>query len=257
MMGTISLSPAPGILTVTLDRPEVRNVFNETMIAELASVFGDVGPDTRVIILKGNGTAFCAGADVNWMRDSIHRSEADNARDAATMEAMFRAIDECPSPVIGRVHGFALGGAVGLVAACDVVVAAETARFGFTEVSLGIIPAVISPFALDKIGSKNARRYFVTGELFNAPRAQEMGLVHEVVAEDSLDSTVNEIVESILKNGPQAVAAAKSLVREVGAMTRDQAREHTIATIARIRTSAEGQEGLGAFLEKRKPKWME
>jgi methylglutaconyl-CoA hydratase len=255
-MDTISLSHAAGVLTVTLSRPEARNAFNEAMIDELASVFGDVGADTRVVILKGDGKAFCAGADINWMRDSIHRSEADNARDAAAMEAMFRAIDECPCPVIGQIHGLALGGAVGLVATCDVVVAADTTRFGFTEVRLGIIPAVISPFAIEKIGASNARRYFVTGELFDAPRAHAMGLVHEVVAEDILESTVNEIAESILKNGPQAVAEAKTLIREVGAKPADQAREYTIATIARVRTSPEGQEGLGAFLEKRKPNWI-
>jgi methylglutaconyl-CoA hydratase len=255
-MDTISLSRAPGVLTVTLNRPEARNAFNEAMIDELAEVFGDIGADTRVVILKGDGKAFCAGADINWMRDSIHRSEADNARDAAAMEAMFRAIDECPCPVIGQVHGLALGGAVGLVATCDIVVATDTTRFGFTEVRLGIIPAVISPFAIAKIGASNARRYFVTGELFDAPRAQAMGLVHEVVAEDALDSTVNEIRESILKNGPQAVADAKALVREVRARSGDQAKEYTIATIARVRTSAEGQEGLGAFLEKRKPNWI-
>lgn len=256
MMDTISLSHSPGILTVSLNRPEVRNAFNEAMIAELASVFGDVGPDTRVVVLNGNGKAFCAGADVNWMRDSIHRSEADNARDAAAMEAMFRAIDECPCPVIGRVHGLALGGALGLVSACDIVVTADTARFGFTEVRLGIVPAVISPFAMAKIGVPNARRYFLTGELFDASRAHVMGLVHEVVVEELLDDTVNEIAESILNNGPQAVATAKLLVRDVAAMTRDQARAYTIATIARVRTSPEGQDGLSAFLEKRKPKWI-
>lgn len=255
-MDTISLSHAPGVLTVTLNRPEARNAFNEAMIDELASVFGDVDAETRVVILKGNGKAFCAGADINWMRDSIHRSEADNARDAAAMEAMFRAIDECPCPVIGQIHGLALGGAVGLVATCDIVVAADTTRFGFTEVRLGIIPAVISPFAVEKIGVSNARRYFVTGEVFEAPRAQAMGLVHEIAAEDALDSTVNEIAEAILKNGPQAVAEAKALVRAVTGKTHDAASEYTIATIARVRTSPEGQEGLGAFLEKRKPNWI-
>ncbi len=256
MMDTISLSQASGILTVSLNRPEVRNAFNEAMISELSSAFGDVGADTRVVVLKGNGKAFCAGADVNWMRDSIHRSEEDNAHDAAAMEAMFRAIDECPCPVIGAVHGLALGGALGLVAACDIVVADKLARFGFTEVRLGIVPAVISPFAMAKIGARHARRYFLTGELFDASRAQEMGLVHEVVSDDALDGTVHEIAQAILNNGPQAVAVAKTLVRNVAGMTRDQARAHTIATIAKVRTSPEGQDGLGAFLEKRKPKWM-
>jgi methylglutaconyl-CoA hydratase len=255
-MDTIFLSHAPGVLTVTLNRPEARNAFNEAMIDELASAFGDIGADTRVVILKGSGKAFCAGADINWMRDSIHRSEADNARDAAAMEAMFRAIDECPCPVIGQVHGRALGGAVGLVASCDIAFAADTTRFGFPEVRLGIIPAVIAPFVIEKIGASNARRYFVTGELFEAPQAHAMGLVHKVVAEDALESTVNETAQLILKNGPQAVAAAKVLVKEVAAQPRNQAREYTIATIARLRTSPEGQEGLAAFLEKRKPKWI-
>ena len=255
-MDTISVSESRGILTVTLERPEVRNAFNEAMIAELHKTFGEVGADTRVVILKGDGKAFCAGADVNWMRDSIHRSEEDNARDAAAMEAMFRAIDECPCPVIGQVHGLALGGALGLVSACDIVVAAEMARFGFTEVRLGIVPAVISPYAVAKIGAEQARRYFVTGEIFDAARAQEIGLVHEVVHEDALVGTVEGIAESILNNGPQAVAVAKKLVRDVAGMTRDKARAYTIATIARVRTSPEGQDGLSAFLEKRKPKWI-
>lgn len=226
------------------------------MIRELTGTFRSVADSIRVVILTGLGDVFCAGADVNWMRDSIHRSEADNRRDAARMEAMFRAIDECPCPVLGRINGSALGGGMGLLACCDIGIAVDSARFGYTEVRLGIVPAVISPYSLAKIGDK-ARRWFLTGELFDATQAHAAGLVHEVVKKDKLDATTQRFVDAIVMNSPKAVRAAKQLIREVAGMDRDQAREHTIATIARIRTSPEGQEGLTAFLEKRRPGWID
>jgi methylglutaconyl-CoA hydratase len=243
--------------TVSLNRPEARNAFDELMIGELRETFASVADSTRVVVLTGAGRVFCAGADVNWMRDSVQRSETDNRRDAARMEAMFRGIDECPCPVVGRINGSALGGGMGLVACCDIAVAVETAQFGYTEVRLGIVPAVISPYSLAKIGGGSARRFFLTGELFDAMRAREIGLVHDVVAANNLDAAVDQIVEALSKNGPKAVRAAKQLIREVGRMDRDDAREHTIATIARMRTSHEGQEGLSAFLEKRPPGWID
>lgn len=242
-------------VTVRLNRPDVRNAFNETVIAELRDVFSAPPPGTRVMILRGEGPVFCAGADINWMKRSASYTEPENARDAAAMQAMFRAIDECPCPVIGHVHGAALGGGMGLVAACDIVIAATDTKFGFTEARLGIVPAVISPFALRKIGASQARRYFLTGEVFSAARAQAIGLVHEVVETGQLEETTLTIVDALLQCGPNAVETAKQLIREVSALGLDRAESYTVSTIARLRVSPEGQEGLAAFLEKRKPRW--
>lgn len=255
-MQTITTATSGHIQTVMLNRPDAKNAFNELMIEELSSVFTSVPDTIRAIILSGTGSIFCAGADINWMRDSIKRGEGDNHADAARMEAMFRSVDECPTPVIGRINGSALGGGMGLLACCDIAIAVETAQFAFTEVRLGIVPAVISPFSLAKIGERAARRYFLTGELFDALCAREIGLVHEVVSVDRLDATVSGIAATLAKNGPNAVRTAKALIRDVVRMDRDKAREYTASTIARVRTSTEGQEGLTAFLEKRKPDWM-
>ncbi len=256
-MPTIKTSTSGWVQTVTLDRPEAKNAFNEAMIEELREAFTAVSDSIRVVVLTGSGSVFCAGADINWMRDSISRSEADNREDASRMEAMFRAIDECPAPVIGRVNGPALGGGMGLIACCDIVVAVDNAQFAYTEVRLGIVPAVISPFSLRKIGPAAARRYFLTGEIFDVAKAMQLGLVHEVVAADDLDSATSKIAHTLTNNGPGAVRTAKSLIREVLSMDRQQARKFTIETIARVRTSAEGQDGLSAFLEKRSPRWRE
>ncbi len=256
-METLSIDSGGPVTTVRLNRPEVRNAFNEVLIAELTQTFSAIGPDVRTVILAGEGPVFCAGADVNWMQKSIGYSEAENARDAMAMAAMFRAIDRCPCPVLGRVHGAALGGAMGLIAVCDVVVAAVDTQFGFTEVRLGILPAVISTFALPKIGPAAARRYFLTGEIFGADAARAMGLVHEVVPTSELDAKIEEIATAVRKSGPLAVAEAKALIRDMltfGAH-QDAAAEHAAKTIARVRVSPEGQEGLGAFLGKRKPGW--
>lgn len=256
-MQTINSSTSGFVETITLNRPEAKNAFNEQMIEELHEQFSNVKDSTRAVVLTGSGSVFCAGADINWMRDSVTRSEDDNRRDAARMEAMFRAIDECPAPVIGRINGSALGGGMGLLACCDIAVAVESAQFAFTEVRLGIVPAVISPYSLAKIGEHAARRYFLTGEIFDALRAREIGLVHDVVTSDILDSSVTAIVEALAKNGPTAVRTAKALIRKVARMNREEARDYTASTIARVRTSPEGQEGLTAFLEKRKPNWLE
>ncbi|MBI3872703.1 MAG: enoyl-CoA hydratase/isomerase family protein [candidate division Zixibacteria bacterium] len=244
------------VATVILNRPDVRNAFNEVMIDELTRAFAAPEESVRAVILTGSGHVFCAGADVNWMKRSAGYSEAENGRDAAAMAAMFRAIDECPCPVIGRINGPALGGGMGLIACCDVAVAVNTAQFGYSEARLGIIPAVISPFSLARIGAAAARRYFLTAERFDAAEAVRIGLVNESVDAATLDLRVDQIVQSILRNGPNAVRAAKALIRSVAAMNRDEANRHTVATIARLRTSAEGQEGLGAFLEKRDPDWL-
>jgi methylglutaconyl-CoA hydratase len=235
-----------GVLRITLTRPERRNAFDAELIAELAEAFVDVGR-TRAVVLAGEGRSFCAGADVDWMRASAGLSYDENVAGANAMRQMFEAIDRCPAPVVARVQGHALGGGAGLVAVSDVAIAEPRAQFAFSEVKLGIIPAVISPFALAKIGGGNARRYFVTGERFEAETALRIGLVGEV-AED-LDAAVERVVAELLSAGPQAARWAKRLVRE-----RPDGAE-TARWIAERRTSEEGQEGLAAFLEKRPPRW--
>jgi len=254
-METLRLEPRGPVTHVVLSRPAVRNAFNETLIDELTRTFQGLPPGTRVAVLSGEGPVFSAGADVGWMKRSKEYTESQNAQDAAAMAGMLRAIDECPVPVLASVAGAALGGGSGLVAACDIALAAEGTQFGFTEVRLGLIPAVISSFVLPKIGMRAARRWFLTGERFGAREALEMGLVHEVTPPGALEARVSAIAGEILQSGPSAVASAKRLLREISGMARTEALEHTIRTIARIRVSPEAQEGLGAFLEKRKPDW--
>ena len=234
------------ILRVTLARPDRRNAFDAVLIAQLTEAFDDVG-DARAVVLAGDGTSFSAGADVEWMRSSVELSVEKNLEDALTLRRMLEAIDGCPTPVVARVQGHALGGGAGLVACSDVAVAAEDAVFAFSEVKLGLIPAVISPFALAKIGPGAARRYFLTGERFDAQTALRIGLVHEVAAD--LDSAVERIVGELLSAGPEAARAAKRLVLE-----RPEGAE-TARRIAERRVSAEGQEGLRAFLERDEPSW--
>ena len=246
---------------LTLNRPEVRNAFNEEMIAELADwaarVTGDAGADgVRVVVLAGAGKTFCAGADVAWMAKTVAYTEEENMHDAMAASRMFAALDALPVPLIGRVHGAALGGGSGLCAVCDVVVAEEEAVFGFTEVRLGILPAVISPFALAKIGRSAARELFLTGNRFSAARAHDIGLVHAVVPAPRLDPTVSQYVQEILSAAPEAIAAAKALIARVWARPLEEAMPVTATAIARRRVSPEGQEGLKAFLEKRRPGWI-
>jgi methylglutaconyl-CoA hydratase len=234
------------VLRVTLARPDSRNAFDAALIAELAEAFVDVGR-ARAVVLAGDGPAFSAGADVEWMRASVDLDYEANVRDANALRTMLEAIDRCPAPVVCRVQGHALGGGCGLVAAADIAVADEDAVFAFSEVKLGIIPAVISPFALAKIGPSAARRYFVTGERFDAETALRIGLVHEVTPD--LDKATERIVAELLNAGPRAARAAKRLVLE-----RPDGPE-TARRIAEQRTSPEGQEGLHAFLERRTPAW--
>ena len=249
-----------GVEYLTLNRPDVRNAFNEQVIAELtdwaARVTADAGADgVRVVVLAGAGKIFCAGADVAWMAKTVAYTEAENMNDAIAASRMFAALDALPVPLIGRVHGAAIGGGAGLCAVCDIVVAEEDAVFGFTEVKLGILPAVISPFALAKIGRSPARELFLTGSRFSAARAQDIGLVHAVVHPSQLDPTVSHYVQEILAAAPEAIAAAKALIARVWARPVDEAMAITAAAIATRRVSPEGQEGLRAFLEKRKPSW--
>jgi methylglutaconyl-CoA hydratase len=230
------------ILRVALARPERRNAFDAALIAELTEAFTDVG-DARAVLLSGDGPSFSAGADVEWMRSSVDLSYEENVADAMRLRAMLDAIDGCPAPVVARVQGHALGGGCGLVACCDIVVAEPGAQFAFSEVKLGIVPAVISPFALAKIGPSAARRWFVTGERFTAEVALRIGLVHELATD--LDTAVDAVLAELSSAGPDATRAAKALAR--APLPADE----TARRIAERRTSAEGQEGLRAFLEKR------
>ena len=246
---------------LTLNRPDVRNAFNEHVIAELASWAADVSAgatrrEVRAVVLAGAGKTFSAGADVTWMSKTVTYTEQENVRDATAMSRMFAALNELPVPLVGRIQGAALGGGAGLAAVCDIVVAADDALFGFTEVKLGILPAVISPFALAKIGRSAARELFLTGARFSAARAKEIGLVHAVVPAAELDETVASYVSEILSAGPEAVAASKALIRRVWEQPAEEATAITAEAIAARRVSAEGQEGLRAFLEKRKASWI-
>jgi methylglutaconyl-CoA hydratase len=245
-MGALRVERDGAVLRVTLARPERRNAFDARLIAELTDAFSDVG-DARAVVLAGDGESFCAGADVEWQRSSIDLAYEGNVEDAMHLYRMCEAIEGCPAPVVARVHGHALGGGSGLVACADVAVAAEDTVFGFTEVRLGIIPAVISPFVFAKIGPGAARRWFLTGERFGADVALRIGLVHDVTG--SPEKAVDTIVEALLAGGPEAVRAAKRLTRE-----QPTGRETAEIAAAR-RTSDEGQAGLRAFLDKQAPPW--
>ncbi len=255
---TLEITAGP-VMRVTLNRPEVRNAFDDRMIAELtdwAEAAARAG-DVRAAVLAGAGQMFCAGADARWMADSIAYSRAENAEDATRLMAMFAALDRLPFPLIARVQGAALGGGAGLTAVCDIVVAEDRALFGFPEVRLGIIPAVVAPYVLPKIGPSIARELFLTGMRFDATRAREIGLVHAVVPADALDAAIARYLKEIMRAAPGAVAAAKALIARVPALPHDQRGPAMATAIAERRVSREGQEGLRAFLEKRKPGWAE
>ena len=264
-MNSLDITTDGPVVRVTLNRPEVRNAFNEDLIAQMtawaesvhAAVAGGTGRRDvpRVAVLAGAGKLFSAGADVTWMSKTVGYTREQNVRDAQTMARMFEALDTLPIPLIGRIHGAALGGGCGLAAVCDIVVAAENAVFAFTEVKLGIIPAVISPYALAKIGRSAARELFLTGARFSAARAREIGLVHAVTDEGDLDRTIAKYVNDLVTSGPEAVAAAKRLIADVTSRSRASAVEFTAEAIAERRVSNEGQDGLRAFLEKRPPSW--
>jgi methylglutaconyl-CoA hydratase len=244
---------------VVLNRPDVRNAFNAEMIGELTAWAGEFvrQSDARVVVLSGSGKVFCAGADAAWMAKTASYSETENIRDANAASAMFRALDELPVPLIGRIHGAAIGGGAGLSAVCDIAIADDDTVFGFTEVKLGIIPAVISPFVLAKIGRSAARELFLSGARFPAARAYKIGLVHAAVPAADLDDTVSRYVTEIAAGGREAIAAAKALIRDVWGRDPTETAPFTAAALAARRVSAEGQEGLRAFLEKRKPRWTQ
>lgn len=251
--------PAPHVARVFLNRPEVRNAFNEASIRELARVFAELSQDTgvRAIVLGGHGKAFCAGADLSWMREMAGYDWEQNRADAQHLADMLWAIWSCPVPVVARIHGDCYAGGVGLAAVCDVRVAAEGVNFCLSEARLGLLPATISPYVIRALGEPAARRYFVTAERFDAARAAVLGFVHEVCAPAALDAKVDEIVAALVANGPMAARACKKLVQDVaGLPITPELRAETARRIADIRASEEGREGVQSFLNKRKPAWL-
>lgn len=256
---TLSVSISGHVATITLDRPELRNAFNEEAIEELAVAFEGLGQtDTvRAIVLAAHGPAFCAGADLNWMKRMAGYSDDENHQDAMRLANMLRTIYLCPKPTVARVQGDCYAGGMGLVAACDIVVASDTVNFCLSEVKLGLIPATISPYVIKAMGEQPARRYFLTAERFDAREAHRLGLAHDVVAPDALDAKVAAIVSSLVANSPNAVKQAKQLVRDIaGREVNDPLLADTAGRIAGIRASQEGREGVASFLEKRKPSWL-
>ena len=256
-MSTLKISTAGPVVTVSLNRPEARNAFDEHLVAELAAWAASPVPvGVRVAVLRGEGKVFSAGADLTWMSKMVTYSHEENVRDARAVSAMFLALDALPLPLVGRVHGAALGGGAGLASVCDIVVAADNAVFGFTEAKLGILPAVISPFAIAKIGRSAARELFLTAARFSAERAREIGLVHAVVPESELDATVEGYVRELTSSAPGAVTAAKKLIARVAGRLPSDVSDLTAETIAAHRVSPEGQAGMRAFMEKRRAPWL-
>ncbi|MQR00918.1 enoyl-CoA hydratase/isomerase family protein [Glaciimonas soli] len=245
--------------TITLNRPDVRNAFNADTIAEITRAFTELSaaPEIRAIVLAANGAAFCAGGDLNWMKAMADYTPEQNRADAGQLATMLKTIYHCPKPVIARVQGDCYAGGLGLIAACDIVVAVEAAHFCLSEVRIGLIPATISPYVIKAIGESAAKRYFITAERFTAATAQRIGLVHEVVAAEALDESVDVLLKNLLAASPHAVTDAKRLVRDVaGQPLTDALIASTVEGIARSRASEQGREGVKAFLEKRKPSWL-
>ncbi len=258
-MKTIEVKPDGDVVIVALNRPENHNAFNPQMVAELAAFFRGVTPDTsiRVIVLTGKGRSFCAGADLAFMRAAADFTFAENVADGEAIFDLMQAVDSCPRPIIGRINGAAIGGGAGLVSCCDSVAAMAGAKFGFSEARLGIVPAVISPFVVAKIGPSHARELFLSGERFDAVHARHIGLVHHIAADEAeLDAVVAQRVSEYLQAAPGAQAAAKTLIGQVVGWSKAEMRTYTSELIAQRRASAEGREGMSAFLEKRLPAWQ-
>ena len=259
MKQPLSLRKEGAVARLRLERPEVHNAFDAALVAAMTHALSTLALDAsvRVLVLEGEGASFSAGADLHWMRGMAAASELDNRQDALALARLLRTLDELPKPTIARVHGAAFGGGVGLVAACDIAIGVPAATFGLTESQLGLLPAVISPYVVNAIGPRQARRYFASAERFDAAQAQRMGLLHEVVEPDALDAAIDRQAGFLLKAGPIAAASAKALVRNVAAASGPVAIDTANAElIARLRVSPEGQEGIAAFLEKRKPSWI-
>lgn len=245
-----------GVAWLALNRPDVRNAFDEQLMSDFTEAVARLGGQARVIVISGEGKIFSAGADLNWMRSMAGSTGADKNSDSNRLSDMFNVLDTCPAPVVGRIHGAAVAGATGLVACCDVAVAASDTIFAFTEVRIGLVPAVISPYVVRKVGYAFARSAFLTAERFSAQRAYEAGLVHRVVDASELDATVGEYVKAFLAASPSAVAKTRDLLDRIVGKPPAEVKQLTIDTIAEARTSADGQEGVTAFLEKRRPAWM-
>ena len=255
---TLEVVREGAVLHVRLNRPRVRNAFNGALVRELQQVFGAANTDeARVVLLAGNGKSFSAGADVSWMTEQADLPEAENRASAVEMANAFLAIARCRKPVMVRIHGHALGGGCGLTAAADIAICTDTTVFGLTEAKLGIVPAVISPFVMQKIGAGRARALFLTAERFDGREAERIGLVHKAVPEDQLDEEVQRVIEQLLSSGPAAVASAKELIKAVAPLSLEAAISTTSDWIARLRSTPEAKEGMTAFLEKRKPNWVE
>jgi methylglutaconyl-CoA hydratase len=256
---TIRLVRTGSVTQVILDRPEIRNAFNDVMIRELRAAYGTLreDPDLRVVVMTGAGTSFCAGADLNWMRKVLAYTYEENYEDSLHLAHLMREIYEFPRPVIGRINGAAIGGGTGLVAVCDIAVASDNAVFSFSEVKIGLVPACISPYVLKRVGERHGREYFLTGERLRPAKALRAGLINKVVRPEELDEAVGSYVEALLTAGPDALATCKRMVRDVADMTLDAAGPYTAEMIARLRMGDEGQEGMSAFLQRRRPAWWE
>lgn len=255
---TIRVEESPGgVVNVVLSRPQVRNAFNEVMIRELTAAITDIGrrPTARVALVQSEGKVFCAGADLNWMKRSVELSPAENRAETMELATLLETLDRCPRPTVARVQGAVLGGGMGLISACDIVVASDDAFFALSEVRLGLAPATISPFVINRVGPGLAREFFLTGSRIPASRAHEIGLVNYVVAPEQLDETVAKILERMLAGGPNAQAACKELIRDVPGLAGEKLKKHTAQVISDLRAGEEGQEGMRAFFEKRPPSW--
>ena len=256
---TLMVKKEENVFTVTLNRPEVHNALNEKLMRELTSCFREINLDKtiRTVVLTGNGKSFCAGADLNWMKSMVKYSKEENIRDSKLLLDLYETIDTCSKPVIGKINGHAFGGGLGLLAVCDITIALPDLKFAFSEVKLGIIPAVISPYIIRRIGPAITRRLFITGERFDSSYAEHIGLIDYVVSRETFDATVEKHVEQIKSSGPLAVKEVKNLIQQYQKMDINDYKNFTVEKIAELRVSKEGQEGIHAFLEKRKPWWRE
>ena len=259
MYSTIVFRQEGKVLWLTLNRPQVHNAFNSHMINELNALFDEIkgADDVRVVVMTGEGKSFCAGADLNWMREVVKYSFEQNMEESLNIAELMQKIYSLPKPTIAMVNGAAIGGGTGFVSACDIAFASDSAQFGLSEVKIGLVPAAISPFVIRKIGENKAREYFLTGQRITAERALAIGLVNGVFSAEDLKSAVDDLIDVLLTSGPEAVASCKELLYKVPRMRTAEVKEFTARMIAELRVSAEGQEGMAAFLEKRKPKWVE
>ncbi|OGF67044.1 MAG: enoyl-CoA hydratase [Candidatus Fischerbacteria bacterium RBG_13_37_8] len=254
---TITFAINNQIALINLNRPDIHNAFNDIMLEELLSVYQEIAAnnDVRIAVLTGNGQSFCAGADVNWMKRVKDYSYDENLRESLTLAELLHVMYTLPQPTIARVNGAAIGGGAGLVAVCDIAIASEKAKFSLTEVKIGLVPACISPYVIKRVGERGCRELFLTGERIDGHRAKEYGLVNQVTTEEKLDEAVDNRIKLLLSSGPNAIAICKDLLQKVPKMNPDEYKQYTAEVIAKLRISKEGQEGMSAFLEKRKPKW--